>query len=66
MVSNQSGNSRQPMIHVRLDPVLVRMIDYLSVDWGTTRSGAVEKLVREGLQKYDARQERDTLLVAVQ
>jgi len=60
-----SRQTRQPMVHVRLEPTLVRMIDYLAVDWDTTRSGAVERLIREALDKYDARNGRDSLLVAV-
>lgn len=61
-----SGPQKEPMVHVRLDPVLIKMVDYLSVDWGTTRSAAVERLIREALQQYDARRERDSMLVAVQ
>jgi hypothetical protein len=60
-----SRQARQPMVHVRLEPTLVRMIDYLAVDWDTTRSGAAERLIREALEKYDARNGRDSLLVAV-
>jgi metal-responsive CopG/Arc/MetJ family transcriptional regulator len=56
---------KDPMIHVRLDPTLVKMIDYLAVDWASTRSGAVERLIREALRKYDARGDRDRLLVSV-
>lgn len=60
-----NSRRRNSMVHVRLDPMLVRMIDYLAVDWDTTRSAAVERLVREALEKYDARRQRDSLLVAV-
>lgn len=66
MVANEfNSRRRNSMVHVRLDPMLVRMIDYLAVDWDTTRSAAVERLVREALEKYDARRQRDSLLVAV-
>ena len=62
---DRQKRSRQPMVHVRLDPTLLRMIDYLAVDWDTTRSAAVERLIGEALAKYDARKGRDSLLVAV-
>lgn len=61
----ESRGHRDPMVHIRLESELIKMVDYLAVDWSTTRSGAAERLIREALDKYDAKQERDSRLVAV-
>ena len=53
---------RSPMIHIRLDKHLVKMIDYLAIDWDTTRSGAVERLLQEALSKYNPNGQRDRYL----
>jgi len=58
-------NGGKPMLHLRLDERIVKMIDYLAVDWDISRSGAAERLILEALERYDARKHRDSLLVAV-
>ncbi len=60
-----SKPDKLPMLHVRLNPELLKMVSYLAIDWDTTRSGAAERLLREALEKYDARQERNALMHAV-
>ena len=56
---------KNPMVHVRLDPTTLKKVDYLSVDWTTTRGAAIQRLLDEALTKYEALKERNSLLQAV-
>lgn len=65
MTTGGEVNGDKPMLHLRFNPDVVKMLDYLAVDWDTSRSGAAERLILEALERYDARKHRDSLLVAV-
>ena len=39
-----------PMVHVRLPKELMKQVDHLGVDWDEFRSGAMERLLRLGIQ----------------
>lgn len=56
------AEARKTMIHVRLEPELVRLIDYLAADWDMYRNEVVAKLVKEALAKYDPARLRQAVL----
>lgn len=50
------------MVHIRLEPELVKLIDYLAAEWDMYRNEVVAKLVREALAKYDPARLRQVVL----
>ena len=49
-------------VHVWLPSRLVKMIDYLAVDWEVNRTEAIRRLVEEALGRYDPQARRNELL----
>ena len=49
-------------VHVWLPSSLVKMIDYLAVDWETNRTETLRRLVEEALGRYDPLARRNELL----
>ena len=49
-------------VHVWLPSRLVKMIDYLAVDWEVNRTEAMRRLVEEALARYDPLARRNELL----
>ena len=49
-------------VHVWLPLNLVKMIDYLAVDWEMNRSEALRRLVEEALAAYEPTAGRDELV----
>ena len=56
MAESEPADEGREMVHVRLDARLVRRIDHLAVDWRSYRNEAVERLLREALEKYPERE----------
>jgi hypothetical protein len=53
---------RKTMVHVRLEPELVKLIDYLGAEWDMYRNEVVAKLITEALAKYDPARLRQVVL----
>lgn len=53
---------RKTMVHVRLEPELVKLIDYLGAEWDMYRNEVVAKLITEALAKYDPARLRQAVL----
>ncbi len=45
------------MVHVRLDPELVRQIDHFAIDWRMYRADAMERLLRVAIALQEQQRE---------
>ena len=43
---------KRKLVQVQLPVDLVRQIDHLSIDWEVYRGAAIERLLREALERY--------------